>query len=492
MCAHKKIAILPLITVLICCLHHTSSYSQCATSITTFPYQESFENSNGGWFAGGAGSDWAWGSPSKSFIQTAGSGMNCWIIGGLSGTAYTNSEASWLQSPCFNFSSLENPYITVEVIWETEQQFDGASFQYSLDNGFNWTTLGNVNEGTNCLNQNWYNETSVTYLSTLTTTRQGWAGNLRPTSGSCRGGMGSSRWLTAKHIMPMLAGQPSVIFRFIFGAGSICNAYDGFAIDDIFIGEAPPVIADFNYTCAGNRLVSFTNASTPCPANFIWDFGDPASGSNNTITSGNPNVSHIFSAPGIYDVSLTATGPGSAAGTITKQVTVLGVSASVTGPADCETNTGGSAIALATGSNDPINYSWNTVPAQTTATATGLSNGSYIVTVRSGTACPASDTILIPLDNSCTGIYFPTAFTPNNDGRNDGFGVIGGVGSINSYRLSIYNRWGELVFQTKNPFEKWDGTIRGKKPDSGLFVWRAELTIQGISEKRKGAIMLIR
>lgn len=492
MCAYKKIALLPLITVLICCLHHTPVYAQCATPIITFPYSEGFETSDGGWFAGGTGSDWIWGTPSKPVIQTAGSGTKCWVVGGLTGSSYTNSEASWLQSPCFDLSSLDNPYISLKVFWETEQQFDGASLQYSIDNGNNWITLGNVNENPNCLNTNWYNQTSINYLSPLTTTRQGWSGNIQSSSGSCRGGNGSGRWLTATHIMPALAGQSTVIFRFIFGAGTICNAYDGFAIDDIYIGEAPPTTADFSFTCNPNKTVNFTSNSTPCPNTFTWDFGDPASGTSNTITSTNPNASHLFTAPGVYDVTLTATGFGSGSGTITKQVTILDVSASVINAADCETNTGGSAMALASGTTDPISYNWNTSPAQSTATAIGLSSGSYTVTVQSGTACSASATVVIPLDNSCTGVYFPTAFTPDNDGRNDGFGAIGGLGSISTYRLSIYNRWGELIFQTNNPFVKWDGTIKGKKQDSGLFVWHAELTIQGNSEKRKGTIMLIR
>ena len=161
MCAYKKIAILPLITVLICCLNHTSIYSQCATPINTFPYNEGFESSAGGWFAGGTGSDWIWGTPSKPVIQTAGGGTKCWLVGGLTGSSYTNSESSWLQGPCFDLSLLNNPYISLKVFWETEQQFDGASLQYSIDNGVNWITLGNVNENTSCLNTNWYNQTSI-------------------------------------------------------------------------------------------------------------------------------------------------------------------------------------------------------------------------------------------------------------------------------------------------------------------------------------------
>jgi hypothetical protein len=219
--------------------------AQCGSPISSFPYNEGFEASDGGWTPGGTGSDWAWGTPSKLVINTAGSGINCWIAGGLTGNSYTNGEASWLQSPCFDFTSLQYPLIDFKVFWETEQQFDGASLQYSIDNGNSWSTVGSANDPVNCLNQAWYNQSPVTYLSPLTTNRQGWSGNVQATSGSCRGGNGSGSWVTARHTMPYLAGQSSVIFRFIFGAGTICNNYSGFAIDDIKIQEAPPNDADF-------------------------------------------------------------------------------------------------------------------------------------------------------------------------------------------------------------------------------------------------------
>lgn len=124
---------------------------------------------------------------------------------------------------------------------------------------------------------------------------------------------------------------------------------------------------------------------------------------------------------------------------------------------------------------------------------TNVSSGTYIVTVSQANTCPVTATVLIPLDNTCTGIYFPSAFTPNNNGRNDDFGVIGGLGAINSYKLSIYNRWGQLVFQTSNPFQKWDGTYKGSKLETGSLVWYAEVTLRGQSpERKKGTITIIR
>jgi len=469
-------------------------YSQCTTYINSFPYLEGFETSNGNWVSGGSGDDWAWGTPAKPVINTAGAGTKCWMIGGLTGGSYTNSEASYLQSPCFDFTLLVHPYISFKVFWEMEYQFDGASLQYSTDDGATWTTVGSSADPKNCLNDNWYNNASINYLSPLTANKTGWTGNIQPNTGSCRGGNGSNGWVFARRTMPYLAGKGSVIFRFIFGAGSICNNYDGFAIDDIYIREAPANTADFTYTCSGNGNVTFVDRSSPCPQQYNWNFGDPASGTANTSTL--PGPVHQYTAAGNYTVTLTVGGPDNNPATITKNVSVLGVTTSVVTPADCNTGLGGEAMATVSGGVGPYTYSWNSVPVQTTMNLQNVQAGTYMVTVSGTGACPNSATVDIPLSTGCGGptggIYFPTAFTPNNDGKNDGFGVIGGIGLLTSYRLSVYNRWGQLVFRTTNPFEKWDGKTGGAENTTGIFVWKAEYKVLGGKEERqRGTVVII-
>jgi hypothetical protein len=103
------------------------SKAQCPIGINSFPFIEGFETTNGGWVSGGTGNDWAWGTPAKPVISGAGGGTRSWVVGGLTGSSYTNGEASWLQSPCFDFTNLQYPYIEFKVFWEMEQQFDGAS-----------------------------------------------------------------------------------------------------------------------------------------------------------------------------------------------------------------------------------------------------------------------------------------------------------------------------------------------------------------------------
>ena len=72
----------------------------------------------------------AYSTPTKTVIANAASGSKCWIVGGLTGNNYNNGEISWIESPCFDLTSLTNPILSFKVFWETEKKYDGASFKY--------------------------------------------------------------------------------------------------------------------------------------------------------------------------------------------------------------------------------------------------------------------------------------------------------------------------------------------------------------------------
>lgn len=601
--------------------------AQCTNSISNFPYTENFESNNGNWLSGGSNSDWAYGTPSKSIINTAASGTKCWITGGLTGNFYNNGENSWLESPCFDFTTLVNPMISFSVFWETERRYDGASFQYSTDAGSSWQVLGSINSNTNCDGQNWFNFSPVNTLGIA-----GWSGTISPNSGSCLGTGGSNGWVTAKHILTALAGKTNVKFRFVFAAGTTCNNFNGFAIDDVLITEAAANTANFTYACGANKTVQFTNTSSLCGSNFSWNFGDALS-SLNTSTDENP--SHTFSAAGKYTVTLVVTFPGNIIVSKQIEVTVLEVTTSLVQAISCWGNGNGIIKATATGSTATYNYSWNTNPIQNTATASNLIAGTYIVTVSATNACTTtasiilrepdrltgtisttnaickqnngtanaiiaggvipysyswsngfttstisnlkSDTyyltvndanscllslngfvkdstnnILLNLgkdtsfcpgytlllnagnyssylwqDNSinasflvtktgdyyvtvkdadgctktdsikvvvdCNDIYFPSAFTPNKDGLNDSFGPLGNLLSLTNFVMNIYNRWGQLVYTTSNPFAKWNGKQNGKDAEEGNYIFTSTYSINNQPNKTvKGLVVIIR
>lgn len=67
-------------------------------------------------------------------------------------------------------------------------------------------------------------------------------------------------------------------------------------------------------------------------------------------------------------------------------------------------------------------------------------------------------------------LFVPNAFTPNGDGDNDRFGVSGR--GIEEMTMQIYNRWGEMIFETDDLAEGWDGTFAGKALSNGVFVYK--------------------
>ena len=106
----------------------------------------------------------------------------------------------------------------------------------------------------------------------------------------------------------------------------------------------------------------------------------------------------------------------------------------------------------------------------------------------------ASDSIIITakVDGCDCKLYVPTAFTPNNDGKNDLLKAFPGCPITGE--LSIYDRWGQLVYYTKDLQKGWDGTYNKVLQSSGLFVYHIKYayTSQPGTFYKKGSFMLIR
>ncbi|HLP10697.1 MAG TPA: PKD domain-containing protein [Flavobacteriales bacterium] len=398
-------------------------FAQCSTFISTFPYTEGFETS-AAWTSGGTNNDWAWGTPAHSVISSAGGGTKSWCAGGLTGSSYSASAQSWIMSPCFDFTSLNYPWISFKIFWETEYQWDGVTLQYSTNGGTTWANVGAYNDPVNCLNDNWFNYNNISWLTTASP-KHGWSGRSGATSGSCTGGNGSGGWVTAQHCMNALANQPSVRFRFLFGSGTTCNNFDGVAIDDILIQDAPANTAGFTKACISSNTVSFTNTSAPCSTTYTWDFGDPSTGAQNTSTLANP--SHMFSGPGTYTVTLTANAPCGAPGISTQTVTINAIGVlfqNVT----CNGASDGSVTV--TGASSSSTFVWNTTPVQTTATATGLGPGSYTATISDPMGCSSSATAFITEPPAITLTLSSTPSCPDVCNGTVNVSASGGTGAL--------------------------------------------------------------
>ncbi|GAB3495698.1 hypothetical protein GCM10027341_13400 [Spirosoma knui] len=97
-----------------------------------------------------------------------------------------------------------------------------------------------------------------------------------------------------------------------------------------------------------------------------------------------------------------------------------------------------------------------------------------------------------PLPNSSGEVYFPDAFSPNNDGLNDTFGPVNQVASLR-YQLTVFDHWGRIVFNANDQKRSWDGDADGAPAPTGVYVYqlRVELPTGKISQ-RSGRLQLVR
>lgn len=131
-----------------------------------------------------------------------------------------NTDEGYLSSPRYVLTGLTNPVFETRLWIDTEQDADGATLLYSLDDGNNWSFVSN-SSGFDT-HWNWYTAKPVAALGT-----DGWSGQ-------------SSGWITARHLLPPeLINKDNVQFRFKFMADKVNNQFDGVAVDDVRIYEAP-------------------------------------------------------------------------------------------------------------------------------------------------------------------------------------------------------------------------------------------------------------
>ena len=210
---------------------------------------------------------------------------------------------------------------------------------------------------------------------------------------------------------------------------------------------------------------SFNLECSPLP-DFIeamnWDFGD-----GQTSTEINPE--HYYSQAGEYPVELIVLKTDDCHDTIIKTITVkpnpivdLG---NDTLAEACTT------IKLDAGNEGSI-YLWSTGEV-TQHIEIGILNTdttAWVIVDKDG--CLATDSILIKAEPVQTQLFFPNAFSPNNDGKNDLFIPIGATEDILFYSLAIFNRWGQLMFETNNPLDGWDGKYLGQQSPHGVYTYK--------------------
>ncbi len=236
--------------------------------------------------------------------------------------------------------------------------------------------------------------------------------------------------------------------------------------------------------------ISFTDSSSGDPTNWNWTF-EGASPAFST----EQNPSNIcFDTTGTFDVTLTVSNDfGTDDTTQTIEVKVL---PEIDAWGDTTIDIGGAA-SIEYQQIDPGIFFWDpndNVECITancdSALATPLLTTPYYASVEGMNGCIGRDTVLVTVNFEDV-VDVPSAFSPNNDGVNDSLKVLGlGIVSID---FKIYNRYGQLVYESEKLSEGWGGTLNGEPLNQGVFVWTLKYDlIDGTSGEKSGNTTLIK
>jgi gliding motility-associated-like protein len=224
--------------------------------------------------------------------------------------------------------------------------------------------------------------------------------------------------------------------------------------------------------------VTFSNLSYGINVSYLWDFGN-----GQTSTEFEPTA--YFSAGGPYDITLTITDASGCSQTITNDNYILsysGPSASFypeTGTIDYYSG----AIQFYNTSLNAVGYVWDFGDGSPVSYAEDPAHvyeamlaGSYLINLQAidSNGCVDDTTMIIgsvePLQ-----MFVPNSFSMDGNGLNDEFKpVLTLPDLITKYLFQIYNRWGQLIFETNSQYDAWDGTYRGEKVQFGTYIWKIQ------------------
>lgn len=117
--------------------------------------------------------------------------------------------------------------------------------------------------------------------------------------------------------------------------------------------------------------------------------------------------------------------------------------------------------------------------------------GTYGAQVVDRNGCAGADQVTVTYIH-CIPIQIPNAFTPNKDGKNDTFKPLV-TAPLTHYTMQVYNRWGQLIFETRDYSKGWDGDFQGTPQQNGVYVYQISFNDpDGVATLKKGTLVLLR
>ncbi len=246
-------------------------------------------------------------------------------------------------------------------------------------------------------------------------------------------------------------------------------------------------VADVLQGCVPT-MVTFENQSTGNIASCLWEFGD---GNSSTMCGVTQNY---YDQSGYFDVTLTLTTVNGCVNDLTLQdyiyiednpIASFNVSSQTLLSLDTD-------VAFYNTSSGAVDYVWDfgdNSPLSTIESPTHEypqeQSGSYAITLYAFSPLGCSDTVVNYIKVTDAIIYYiPNTFTPDNDEFNQHFQPIFTAGfDPYDFNMKIYNRWGEIIFESNDASVGWDGTYGGKIVQDGTYSWKIEFKTLSTDER---------
>ncbi len=274
-----------------------------------------------------------------------------------------------------------------------------------------------------------------------------------------------------------------------------CSSLPGSVTVTVVDAVQPSFVLDEPLGCTPH-CVTFTAQNVDPGSTMLWNFGDGATSIDQ------PLAQHCYGSEGLFDVSLSVTDAAGCTGAFTLAEAVTAVASPVAQffatPAVATIDE--PFFTFRDASSGAMEWLWDFGDGTgATSTVTDPSYaysavGCYPVElhVENALGCADSTSTEVCVEDAFV-LWVPNAFTPNNDGFNDRFGVVTTVSSTDLFELLVFDRWGQQVFVGKSLEEAWDGTVSGTDAADGIYAWILSLRDRtGLVQSARGHVLLLR
>jgi gliding motility-associated-like protein len=253
---------------------------------------------------------------------------------------------------------------------------------------------------------------------------------------------------------------------------------------NIQLNQPAAIVPSFTYTINGicsPVSVEFTNTSQGSPTNCIWELG------NGESVSSCGNFTYSYSEPGCYSVTLNTTLNNGCSSSLTLD-SIICVQPGPTADFIIVQSSDVYYSGNVQFNNSSVNadfYTWDFGDNTPTSEEVDplhnygtMSSNTYDVTLIAEDSLGCIDTAIISFTiEEDFMVYVPNTFTLDNNNANEAFiPVFSDINDVKQYELLIFDRWGELIWQSTDKYTPWDGIYKGKKCQDGVYTWKLTYT----------------